>query len=198
MSRRASVATPELNLPLIRDLVRWAELSQGLYGDGSEVDLEARQVVPGYEDWGVWNQGVWAQIGGDDEPEEVAARLEKGRNGVCGTAFCAAGQAAHLGGYRLLINLEGSASNCIEEQATGRIDDRGRAIYEDVPGAQPRSISEVGRETLGLTNQEASDFFEGEREVEEWKEIINSACQSRGLPPEYPDHEMWESDEPPW
>ena len=73
-----------------------------------------------------------------------------------------AGQTALQAGYRLNYpgfniqhEVEVHAETCIPTRPTGALDDRGFPIYEDVPGAHPEGIREVGQRTLGLTEEEA-------------------------------------------
>lgn len=158
---------PKLNLDLLVQIIDWAEES------------EQGRVKPG---WGTWYQDEWGQA---DSTDPV-----KLRNDLCQTAYCVAGQAAHQGGYRLIIEeyaLSGvaySASHCVLTEPTGELDPKGREVRVDVGMA--RSIPEVGAEVLGLCECE-EDLFEGDNDIEDLKAMTNGLAKSRGLPKPYPD-----------
>lgn len=158
---------PKLNLDLLVQIIDWAEQSEQGY------------VKPG---WGTWYQDEWGMANSAD-PVTL-------RNDLCQTAYCVAGQAAHQGGYRLII-IEDlmtrpmySATSCVLTEPTGKLDSKGREIYADV--GRPRSIPAVGAEVLGLCDCE-EDLFEGDNDLEDLKAMTNGLAASRGLPLPYPD-----------
>ena len=183
---------PTLNSVLLFDLIRWAEHDDA---------IDAAR-------WGTWDQSSWGWVKVEDQMKEA-------RNGACKTAYCMAGQAAHQGGYRLLFDTgdvhsvdiemydghhyEGdvaSASDCVQQRPTNRRDSKGVIIWEDVPGADERPVSEVGREVLGLTSDEAEVFFEGDNDLHRLRSMANRFCQDRALPLLYPYDEVWDGDYP--
>jgi hypothetical protein len=132
-----------------------------------------------------------------------------------------AGQAVVQNGYRILYENDGAiqnppagddggdahlsgmwlaASRCIKQQPTGTYDNRGRMIYEDVPGAQYEYIENVGQEVLGLTDDEADWFFESGNDISRLKGLVNGIATIRNLPmpfpvsfaPETPHSDSWD------
>jgi hypothetical protein len=182
---------PELNTLLMVDLIRWAERDE-------EID---------HQWWGTWDQSSWGWAVTEEDQKNL-------RNGACKTAYCMAGQAAHQAGYRLefqqfdTIHREmtmhdgtfldarvASASTCVQQRDTGRKTSKGAPIWEDVPDAESKQISHVGREALGLTMEEADAFFEGDNTLDRLKMMANWFCVNRGLPLLYPDWTIWAPDE---
>ena len=169
---------PELNVPLLYDLLKWAE--------GDE-ELAAK-----FRHWGAWDQGVWARIDLNEmrdmdldarDPEAIEVTR---RNGVCQTAYCMAGQAVAQSDYRLIMD-DGSATDCIKERPTDQKNARGFTIWEDVPNAPQREIWSVAQEILGLTYVEQSQFFQGDNQLGRLRELANLFTDVRGLPLLFPD-----------
>lgn len=199
------VTAKPLNISMLMDLIHWAEVSErfrieremtaptDIVEEGAPVEL------PGLTSrWGVWDQNSWAQLFTRREVRgDTAAR--KARNGVCGSAYCMAGQTVNQSGYRLILDsdyksTDFSASQCIAERPTGRYDNKGGMIYEDVPGAPILSISEAARDILGLNEREADRFFEGDNNIEILKEMVNAFCVRRELPLAYPAADVYDTD----
>ena len=128
------------------------------------------------------------------------------RNGVCQSAFCAAGHAAFESGHRLIFSAGvgyvgddskagATAINCIAERPVRDengdlvIDAKGRTLWEDVPGAEPRIISNVGADYYGLDRDEAEAFFHGENDLDDLKQLTNGFCEARKMDHVYPDHD---------
>lgn len=184
----------ELDVSLLYDLLRWAALEDAYTAD------------PRFATWGQWDQGTWARLDmsglSTDERAELIAAINQerhvslGRNGVCRTAYCMAGQTVAQANYRLVYNVDPQnpgvqrqliADLCIAEEATGEKDEKGRTIYRDVPGAQQREVREVGAEVLGLDDYEAALFFDGDNDLDKLQRMANLFCHARGLPLLYPD-----------
>lgn len=167
---------PDLDFTLLFDLIRWAAQDEAVLN---------RFV-------GTWDQGSWAWIDGTDlrrlgiEPEDDAEIEVARRNGLCGSSYCIAGQAAMQADYRL-IAYSGSAEQCIKERPTDQVNDKGLTIWQDVPGAQPEQIMDVGRDVLGLTQVESEKLFDGSNDIDRLRGLANLFCQVRSLPLLFPD-----------
>lgn len=181
-----------LNVEAITTLIDWAE---------SDEERRAQR----YSSWGNWRQGLWGLASTASEnvrnllrnDSEAAAEeiADMGRNGVCGTAYCMAGQAVVQAGYALDYqdnvdtwdgNMLGiSAENCVWQEPTDQINRWGRPVMQDV--GDPREISDVAQEILGFTEEEASAFFSGSNSIRVLKEYANSFCESRDLDLPYPE-----------
>ena len=181
---------PTLNATLLFDLIRWAE-------HDDTID----------KSWGTWDQSSWGWV---KATALTDGQVKEARNGACQTAYCMAGQAAHQAGYRLLYNegdritrdiemfdghhfdgLSITASECVQQRPTDRRTPRGAVIWEDVPGATEEQISTVGAEVLGLTDEEAERFFEGDNDLPELRAMANRFCDDRGLPLLFPYDPTW-------
>jgi hypothetical protein len=155
--------------------------------DWAEADEETRAVL--FQGWGEWNQNVWGQVELDESvSSDEAAKLA--RNGACQTAYCQAGSAAYQAGYRLLYGWDNTAHSCIQERPTGQKDEKGHDIWEIVPGAPRRDISDVGQEFFGLNEEQAGVYFEGENSLDALKAYCNAFALEWGQPLPYPDHSV--------
>lgn len=169
---------PELNVGLLFDLVKWAEGDEAL--------------AQRYRNWGTWKQGLWAEIDWNElavhgiDPEDGGEVEIARRNGVCGSAYCMAGQAVAQSDYRIIME-DGGASNCIKEEWTGEVNEKGWQVWQDVPGARREAISDVAATVLGLTYVEQSQFFNGDNELPRLRELANLFTDARRMPLLFPD-----------
>lgn len=152
----STIDLPALNVPLLKSLVTWAAADQAHLDD-----LAARFKEEG---WGHWDQERWAK--------EV-------RNGHCQTAYCIAGQAAAQVGYApvfdavalpYLSEVENGdvyiTGTCAPRRFAG-LGPTGMPVYEPNTDAGTRQISDVGREAIGLSYDEANALFEGSNSLQD-------------------------------
>lgn len=187
-----------LNVEAITTLIDWAE-----------ADEERRKTQ--YASWGDWRQSLWGlaktdsanvkalfETDADKAGEEIA---DMGKNGVCGTAYCMAGQAVVQGGYALDFKEDTpdmwdgdtvgvSAENCVWQEPTNEINRWGRPVMREV--GEPRDISDVAREILGITDEESNRFFDGSNGIRRLKQLANQFCAVRGLDEPYDFDESWD------
>lgn len=182
-----------LNLPALMTLIDWAE-----------ADEEVRRRR--FAGWGDWRQSVWGTISADDpnvkaliesddaDQQEHAVDLLRDfdRNGVCGTAYCMAGQAVAQAGYDLIfedpyVGVDGvdlglavaSAERCVKTEPTGEVDSRGRPIFREV--GEEGMIERTAARILGLTVDEEDLFFNGSNSIDRLKRYVNRFCANRDM-----------------
>lgn len=187
-----------LNLEALTLLIEWAE-----------ADEEVRQRR--FANWGQWRQNEWGTIATDD-PNVVALVEDEdrdtddhilgvlgdlNRNGVCGTAFCQAGQAVSQAGYDLVYEeptvdddnwaglVSASADKCVKTEYAG-VDDKGRPVFRRV--GDEHNIEDTGARILGLTTSEADAYFFGGNSIERLKQLVTLFCNERDIPTPYPDY----------
>lgn len=113
-----------------------------------------------------------------------------------------AGQTVVQSGYRLDIGgletltpfWEGRVDWCVPQRDSGRRTEKGRIIYEDVPGAEPVLISDAATEILGLTGYEKDVFFAGENTIPTLKRWANLFADVRDLPVLFPEESLADRD----
>jgi hypothetical protein len=185
---------PDLNLKNLLGFIDFAEASE-----------RKETGVRGWmqSSWGWVNRAF--EMGNREAARQAATDM---RNGVCRSAFCAAGHAAYESGHRLIFNagtgynyeengersLGLVANFCIAERpvrnkATGNLvtDAKGRVLWEDVPRAPLVSIPDAGAEWYGLDRDEADAFFLPENDLDTMKALINGFCSAREMDLPYPD-----------
>lgn len=182
----------EFDYDFIYKAILWAQEDEAFLASLSESERNW---------WGDWEQGHWGSV--EDNEELVATTFYRNRHldgyqtnlnafadairsGECKTSYCQAGQRVHQAGYRLMLDGDNSAVNCIEQRPTGRKTALGAEEMEDVPGVRPRSIEATARELMGITYAEAGVYFEGDNDVDRLKEIANWMCERRGIPLMWP------------
>ena len=156
-----------------------------------------------------WLQSVWAwaatrgmTAGSIEQQRQLATDV---RNGVCESAFCAAGHGAFDAGYRLVYDetvihngtngdTRGiTASMCIPERPkmdkeTGLpVLHGGHQVWEDVPHSLQYPVAVVGQNWYGLSDDEADAFFLASNDLSTMKRLVNGFCGARSWPPAYPD-----------
>lgn len=149
----------------------------------------------------------WAEAPRDFTVADARDLATQVRNGVCQSAFCAAGHGAYEAGNRLVYTAEAmingrnnetfgiTADMCIQERPKMHkgepvLDDKGRQVWEDVPHAAFYPISTVGAEWYGLSGNEATAFFAYSNSLDQMKSLVNTFCERRDLPLPYPDHDV--------
>jgi hypothetical protein len=182
-----------LNLPALMTLIDWAE-----------ADEEVRRRR--FAGWGDWRQSAWGVITADDPNIKALAESEDpdaqqhavelltdlDRNGVCGTAYCMAGQAVAQAGYELLfedpyVGVDGidlglavaGAERCVKTEPTGEVDRRGRPIFR--PVGDDDQIESVAARILGLSPDEEDLFFNGSNSIDRLKRYVNRFCANRDM-----------------
>lgn len=170
--RYTNDAPPTLDTTLLFNMITWAEQDEEIQNYGL------------FAGWGLWNQGSWAI---NDNPAEAPAAqwVEDPHDTSCQTSYCMAGQAAHQAGYRAIFQGLHSGEACIKQETAGRTK-QGYTIWQDVTNAPIESIAIVGRRVLGLTDDEADLFFEGDNELDDLRRLANTFCFGRDLPLLFP------------
>lgn len=134
-----------------------------------------------------WQQETWGMddgLKGMPSAGEWAGALDV-LNPTCGAAFCAAGNTiAYSSEFRLNYK-HGNTQQAIPIKATGQFDDKGRMIYAD--SGDPINTPDAAQQILGLTGNEADDFFSEENTAEYMRARINGFCDDRDLPHLFPD-----------
>lgn len=198
---------PTLNAVALYDIIMWAAEDEA-FG-------ERLRAIGAH-----WEQGSWAEVKNYHLPSDTnqvpltARELEtpviqqevarQVRNGECQTAFCIFGAAAIQADHRLVLhgiplarNVTVHADHCVPQRPTDRVDSRGNVIYEDIPGARPQWISDVARDYLGLTGDEADLISNENNTLDRIKMVANLACENRDLPPLFPDYPVFDLDDQP-
>lgn len=198
------IAAPAFDPMLLHDLIDWA----------ADDEAATQRFLGRFV--GTWNQALYASQTVDDtdeleftaqfglfsdalDPDTSRALTEAAREGACGAAYCIAGEAVIADRrYRLIYTKYGDnrlrADFCIAQQPTGRFDRDGRVLYEDVPGAVPEEIHNVGARNLGLTEDEAGWLFDADRDLTTLREVANLLCENRGMALMFPGEEVFEPD----
>lgn len=186
---------PALN-PLIFDIVRWAEGDAafekwGVWDQGSWASINVSPVLADLLE-GI-DRDDDGQALGDDHDKMHTIVESVIRTNLCGSAYCMAGQAVSQAGFRIIVDdlVYGSgdvgstefAEQCVREEYTGRRDEKGLPIFEDVGSREP--IYVTARQVLGLEDYEADRFFDGNNTIEVIRGLVNHFCDSRGLPVPY-------------
>lgn len=135
-----------LNINLLSDLVTWAAVKQEFIDD-------ANAAAQRFAAWPGWDQTSWGRELKGETPES------------CGTSYCMAGQAAAQAGF-VMVGGRPHRENEIVYDYCVPLNDK------DNPEVEPRSISDVGRETLGLSDREAGYLFDGDNDL---KSIVTIA-----------------------
>lgn len=180
-NRRGEVV-PELNVPLIRKLIGWAEQDEKWVGQFDYLgEIE-------------WAQETWGRHDGAEPlSREWAEMFVKDAN-VCGTAHCQAGGAVVESDYRILYPQGGGpAEYCRKIEWTGTYDERGRKVWRDIEGTD-EYIADVGRRLLGFTDDESGVYFEGDNDIPRLKEFANYFALDRGDDLIFEDAGIWDRD----
>lgn len=164
---------PELNTEMLERIVTWAAV------EARSLELGGVDFGP---DWGTWNQEAWAQ---------------ETRNGVCQTAFCIAGQAAHQAGYVMNLTHVGTthdpvtdtilrtyrAQTCSPGIPTGAFDPvTGEEVLEPNPDSDThRDIEFLACELLGMTRSEGRLLFKGNNSIGDIVKIATAIARHRGV-----------------
>lgn len=176
-----SIDLPTLNVELLGDIVTWAVVDHHLIEQAEQMSGQQREVFrrisrEKFTDWGHWEQGSWA-----------VRRLDEGRNGACGSAFCMAGQAVALDPRFSILDDDES---CIRldlpdgVRAPRFLDDSLLADYglsEDEVEEDKVSIDTAARDMLGLTGAEAGALFSGSNEIGRIIGLAEVFAEMRGV-----------------
>lgn len=142
----------ELNIKLLRNVVIWAMGEEELISKKYEKLKKFS-----------WYQGDWAR---------------KERNGVCETAYCIAGAAAVMSGYK--INWAGW-----EEDDYSMLHSQEKVLHANTAvycrrGVATFAIDDAAIMELGITNSEANRLFDGDNSIETVIRIADDIAASHG------------------
>lgn len=205
------VTVDEFDYDFIYDAIRWADKDEDWL---ASLDDDEKVM------WGEWHQGSWGYLVPGrrrrnmpfrkSDTSEVAGisvlskeQVETAvRDGACGSSYCMAGQRVSQDKrYRLLWQWDGTRDEsatldyCIEQIDSGNVDDRGRTIWIDRPGAPREQVSDVAQRLMGITTHEAGRFFSGGNTVSRLQMYANGMCERRGIPLMFPGATVWNFDE---
>jgi len=161
---------PEVNFDLLEEAVSWA-----YWSSGADLKDEAKL---GY----FWRQTAWA---GDKEFNNAVEYSSKYNE--CSSSFCISGYAAMVSGFtakKLAPNCgryECNDSECEHTEVLQTTLVNADKWIEDDPEIDSM-WHRVGRDLLGLTEDEAVRLFDGDNMIEDVVDIAQGIVASRGLP----------------
>lgn len=192
----AQVELPVLNADLLARLVTWAATDH-VVGTNPELAVSLGLAKEDNPRLGRWNQESWA----------VAER-----NGVCQTAFCIAGGAAAMAPDALIImEWDGTTYGSFRVMKKSALpetlpegleikwdylwvkegkdleDTLGDGWYDMTQNYGMESISDFGRDALGLTDNEAVLLFNGTNAIEHVVQYAKEFADERGVTLNLPD-----------
>lgn len=139
----------KLNIKLLRNLVLWAR--------GESDRLDKKFVKLGEYNW---RQQDWAM---------------QEKNGVCQTAFCMAGAAVVMSGYKMIWDDWYDEGGNVQSRNAEICRPKGSKREEDT-----LNIPRAARDFLGITEREANRLFDGDNGIEDIEYWAARICEDRG------------------